>query len=126
MLPDTAAKALPASNIPVDKAKTLYSDFFMLIPSIDLFIDSPLAHSKSAVFISASWFFSKEGFANHMPLLQCHVKQGIRTHNVNGMFLFASLWGRGALLLCKKHSVLHWDWAKKTPHNGGVVLNFIT
>lgn len=37
-----------------------------------------------------------------MPLLQCHVKQGIRTRNVNEMFLFASLWGRGALLLCKK------------------------
>ncbi|MCU8070893.1 hypothetical protein [Shewanella sp. SM32] len=61
-----------------------------------------------------------------MPLLQCHVKQGIRARNVNEMFLFASLWGRGALLLCKKYSVLHWDWAKKTPHNGGVVLNFIT
>jgi hypothetical protein len=77
------------------------------------------------VVISASWFFSKKGFANHMPLLQFYVKQYIRISSVNKMFLFASLWGRGALLLCKKYSAFHWDRAKKTPHNGGVVLNFI-
>jgi hypothetical protein len=53
------------------------------------------------VVISASWFFSKKGFANHMPLLQFYVKQDIRISSVNKMFLFASLWGRGALLLCK-------------------------
>jgi len=77
------------------------------------------------VVISASWFFSKKGFANHMPLLQSYVKQYIRISSVNEMFLFASLWGRGALLLCKKYSGFHWKKAKKTPHNGGVVLNFL-
>ena len=113
MLPDTAAKALPATNIPVDKAKTLYSDFFMLIPSIDLFIDSPVAHLSKQWSLVHLGFFSKKGFANHMPLLQFYVKQYIRISSVNKMFLFASLWGRGALLLCKKYSAFHWDRAKK-------------